>query len=212
MARVLNFSQFIGESDEQKKIEYVYDKANKEVERIIMTLSGSSSGEITRLVNKFVETHELLKDAQEAHESVKEILKDKINKSFKEEEKFITRVIQTVKYALTFSKYTKGKHEEITKVNYDAAMKEMMELFPEIKEGLKDIIKKHTEIEKKFKKEISGSIKHSHIEVNEGITDMLKGTVSAMKEIFTSLYRSLRRLGSSMDKRFRKIDRLLKKG
>lgn len=212
MGIVLNFSQFIGESEDQKKIEKVYDKAGKEVEKLIMSFSGSSSGEMTRLINKFVETYELLKDAQESHEAVKEVLKDKINKSFEEEERFITRIIQTVKYTLTVSKYTREKTEEVTEVNYNEVIKELMEVFPDIKEGLKDIIKKHTEVKTKFKKEISGSIKYSHIDVNEGITELLKGTVSAMKEIFTSLYRSLRRLGGSIDKRFRKIDRLMKKG
>ena len=212
MGVVLNFSQFIGESEDQKKIEKIYDKAGKEVERIIMTLSGSSSGEMTRLINKFVETRELLDDAEKAHVEVKEILKDKINKSFEEEEKFVTRIIQTVKYTLTFSKYTREKREETEEVNYDAAIKELMDVFPDIKEGLKEIIKKHTEVKVKFKKETSGAIKHSHIDVNEGVIELLQGTVSAMKEIFTSLYRSLRRLGSSIDKKFKKIDRLIKKG
>ena len=68
MAHILKFSQFLNEAEEQKKIEYVYDKAEKEVEKIIMKLSGSSSGEITKMVNKFVETYELLKEAQEAHD------------------------------------------------------------------------------------------------------------------------------------------------
>jgi hypothetical protein len=210
MSRVLNFSQFIGESDEQKKIEHIYDKTGKEVERIIMTLSGSSSGEITRLVNKFVETYDLLKKAQEAHDDAKEILKDSINKSFKEEERFITRIIKTVKYALTFSKYTKEKHEEKVEIDYNKAFKEIMEVFPEIKEGLNEIIKNHTQTVKTFKKETSGAIKYSHIDVNEGITDILKGTANALKTMFASLYRTLRRLGSSIDKKFKTLDRLMK--
>lgn len=212
MGIVLNFSQFIGESEDQKNIERIYDKAGKEVERIIMTLSGSSSAEMTRLINKFVETHELLADAQKTHEEVKDILKDKINKSFEEEEKFITRIIQTVKYTITFSKYVREKKEKVEEVNYEAALTELMEVFPDIKEGLKDIIKKHTDIKTKIRKEASGAIKYTHIDVNEGITDLLKETLSGLKEIFTSLYRSLRRLGSSIDKKFKKIDRLMKKG
>lgn len=210
MSHILNFSQFIGESDEQKKIEYIYDKTGKEVEKAIMTLSGSSSGEMTKLVNNFVDTYDLLKKAQDAHEGAKEILKDRINKSFKEEERFITRIIKTVKYSLTFSKYTKEKHDEKIEIDYDKALKEIMEVFPDIKEGLKEIIKNHTQTVKTFKKETSGAIKHSHIDVNEGITDILKGTANTLKTMFTSLYRTLRRLGSSMDKKFKTLDRLLK--
>lgn len=210
MAHVLRFTQFVNEAEDQKNIEYIYDKAGKDVEKIIMKLSGSSSGEITRLVNKFVETHELLKEAQDAHEEVKEVLKDKINSSFKEEERFITRIIETVKYALTFSKYTKAKEDIKEEVNYEAAMDEIVKLFPDIKEGLNEIIKKHTEIKKVVKKEISGSIKYSHISLNEGLTDILKGLVTKLGGIFSSLYKSLKGIGRRMDAKFKKIDSLTK--
>jgi hypothetical protein len=210
MSHILNFSQFIGESDEQKKIEYIYDKTGKEVERIIMTFSGSSSGEMTKLVNNFVDTYDLLKRAQDAHERAKEILKDRANKSFKEEERFITRIIKTIKYTVTFSKYTKEKHDEKIQIDYDKALKEIMEVFPDIKEGLNEIIKNHTQTVNTFRKEIAGAIKHSHIDVNEGITDILKGTTNTLKILFTSLYKTLRRLGSSMDKKFKTLDHLLK--
>jgi hypothetical protein len=85
-----------------------------------------------------------------------------------------------------------------------------MEVFPEIKEGLNEIIKNHTQTVKTFKKETSGAIKYSHIDVNEGITDILKGTANALKTMFASLYRTLRRLGSSIDKKFKTLDRLMK--
>lgn len=210
MAQVLKFSDFVNEAEEQKQVVYVYDKAGKEVEKIIMELSGSSSGEITRLVNKFVETYDLLKEAQDSHEEVKEILKDKINKSFKEEERFITRIIKTVKYALTFTKYTKAKEEETEAVNYKEALAEMMEVFPDIKEGLNEIIKKHTEIKKVVKKEISGSIKYAHISMNEGFTDMLKGLLTKLQTIFSSLYQSLRSIGGRIDSKLEKVDDILK--
>jgi hypothetical protein len=209
MANVLKFSQFVNEAEEQKKIEKIYDKAGKEVEKIIMTLEGSDSGQITRLMNKFVETYELLKEAQEAHEEVKEVLKDKINASFQEEERFITRIIQTVKYAFTFSKYTRERKEETEAIDYKAAMNEMMDLFPDIKEGLKEIIKKHTEIKVTIKKEISGSIKYSHINLNEGFTDVLKGFISKLEGIFSSLYRSLKSIGQKMDTKLGRIGDIL---
>jgi len=209
MANVLKFSQFINEAEEQKKIEKIYDKAGTDVERIIMTLEGSDSGQITRLMNKFVETYELLKEAQQAHEEVKDVLKDKINASFKEEEKFVTRIIQTVKYAFTFSKYTKGSKEETEVVDYKAAMDEMMDLFPDIKEGLKEIIKKHTQIKTIIKKEISGSIKYSHINLNEGFTDILKGFISKLEGVFSSLYRSLKSIGEKMDTKLERIGDIL---
>jgi len=210
MARVLNFTQFINEAEDQKKIEYIYDKAGKEVEKAILNLEGSDSAQITKLMNKFVETYELLKQAQESHDDVKDVLKDKINESFTEELKFVTRIINTAKYAFTFSKYTKAKEETSEVVNYKAAMDEMVEIFPDIKEGLKEIIKKHTEIKKVVKKEISGSIKYTHVTLNEGLSDILKGLITKLEGIFSSLYRSLKTIGGRIDDKFEKIDSLLK--
>jgi|694.fasta_scaffold11211_20 hypothetical protein len=210
MARVLNFTQFINEAEDQKKIEYIYDKAGKEVEKAILNLEGSDSAQMTKLMNKFVETYELLKQAQESHDEVKDVLKDKINESFTEELKFVTRIINTVKYAFTFSKYTKAKEETSEVVDYKAAMNEMMEIFPDIKDGLKEIIKKHTEIKKVVKKEISGSIKYTHVTLNEGLSDILKGLITKLEGIFSSLYRSLKTIGGRIDDKFEKIDSLLK--
>jgi phenylalanyl-tRNA synthetase alpha subunit len=165
---------------------------------------------MTKLMNKFVETYELLKQAQESHDEVKDVLKDKINESFTEELKFVTRIINTVKYAFTFSKYTKAKEETSEVVDYKAAMNEMMEIFPDIKDGLKEIIKKHTEIKKVVKKEISGSIKYTHVTLNEGLSDILKGLITKLEGIFSSLYRSLKTIGGRIDDKFEKIDSLLK--
>ena len=198
MANVLKFSQFINESEEQVSIE-----------KIIMKLTGSSSGEITKLVNRFVETYEILEEAKKAHESVKEVLKDKINKSFKEEERFVTRIIQTVKYALTFSKYVKAKEEVKEKINYDVAIAELVSVFPEIEKGLKEIIAKHTEIEKVVRNEASGAIKYSHIKINEGFTDILKGLVSKLDSIFKSLFRTLSSVNKKIDSKFENIDELM---
>lgn len=210
MAHVLKFSQFINESDEQKEITKVYDKAGENLEKVIMKLSGNQSGEITKLVNRFVETYELLKEAQESHESIKKVLKDKLNKSFDDEERFVTRIIETVKYALTFSKYTRKKEDKVAVVNYEAAIDEMIKIFPDIEKGLKAIIEKHTDIKTIVKEETSGAIKYSHIKMNEGITDVLKGFIKKLETVFSSLHRTLSPLVGKIDTRLAKIDGILK--
>jgi hypothetical protein len=210
MTRILKFSQFVNEAEDQKKIEYIYDKAEKEVQKVIVTFEGVESAKITKLTNKFAETYELLKKAQEAHEEVKEVLKDNINKSLPEEFKFITRLVRTAKYMFTFSKYTPAKEEDVETVNYEAAIDELMDVFPDIKDGLKEIIKKHTEIKKLVKKEISGSIKYTHINLNEGLSSMLKGLIKKLEGVFSSLYHSLKTLGKRIDTKLDRVDSLLK--
>ena len=203
----MNFARFINESKENVNIVEIYDKAGKELEKVEATFSGQESAIVTKLVNKFVETYDLLKEAQKAHDDVKEILKDKINTSISGEYKFVTRIIKTAKYAMTFSKYTKARKEETEVVDYKEAIEEMMDIFPDIKDGLKEIIKKHTKIKEIVKNEISGSIKHAHINMNEGIVQNLKDLVEKLTTIFKSLAKSL---GDATDRIERKLDTINK--
>ena len=205
MNRIMDFSRFINESKENVNIDKIYDKAGIEIEKIKLTFSGQESAIVTKLVNKFVETYDLLKEAQEAHEGVKEILKDKINSSLTAEDKFVTKIIETAKYAMTFSKYTKARTEETEVVDYKEAIEEMMDIFPDIKDGLKEIIKKHTKIKEIVKKEIAGSIKHTHINLNEGFVQGLKDLVDKLTSMFKSLAKYL---GDKTDRIESKLDRI----
>lgn len=221
MNKILNFYQFVNEaSGKTHTVEYIMNKAGTELEKISLKLTGSSSGEVTKLLNKFVETYELLKKAQESHEEIKELLKDKVNKEFEEavdnekvkagEAKFYSRLITTVSYGFTFSKYTKEKATEVEEVDYQKAFDEMMEIFPEIKEGLKEIIKNNTQIKTVIKKEIAGSIKYTHINVNEGLIEFMRGFINKFKTIFTPFGRSLKKKITAIDKKLLKIESIIR--
>lgn len=210
MSRIMKFAQFINEAEEQIKVIPMYGKGGDSLEKVKVEFSGNQSAQVTKMVNKFAETYELLKQAEASHEEIKQILKDKINTSLPQEYIFITKIIETAKYCLTFSKYTKAREEEVETVDYKAAMDEIMDIFPDIKEGLTEIIKKHTEVKKIVKKETAGAIKYAHINLNEGISDIFTGLIDKLKGIFSSLTKSLKGVNRRIDSKLKKIDQIMK--
>ena len=216
--KVKNFTDFVFEARKKDDPRYQYNEitklfdkgAREEVVSVELDLSSSPSAEITKLVNEFVKTKEIFDQAKESHESVKEILKNTVDESFDEKDKFLTRYIKTKTYLFTFSKYTQKKTEVVEKKDYEKIIEEMLSVFPDIREGLEQIIKNNTKLEEITSAERSGAIKVSHIEkVNEGMKDVFASIFDKVKKITSSLGKTLNKLTSKIDKRFSKIDKLM---
>ena len=86
----------------------------------------------------------------------------------------------------------------------------MMDIFPDIKDGLKEIIKKHTKIKDMVKKEIAGSIKHSHINLNEGFVQILKDLVDTLTSMFKSLAQYLGDKTNRIESKLDRINQIMK--
>jgi hypothetical protein len=207
MNHVLDFYQFINENDEFEDMELIFDKGGKELEKVKLKLKGVSSGKMSKLINEYVRTREAYDDAEAAYEKVKKDLKDSINEKFEIQHQFVTRVIETVKYVITFSKYVKEKREDV--IDYKAVVDQLEQLFPEIREGLEEIKKACTETNKLVSSARSGSIKHSHIKVNEGLKDSIMGIINKIKGIFSKLSKSLSRREKRIATRLKRIDALM---
>lgn len=189
------------QSSSEIDIVTVYKSGTKEIDRIIAKLSGHKSSKITRLVDRFVETKLAMEEAIKSHEEIKALTKDSINEHFEEEEKFITRVVETAKWSVTFNKGTKAKEVDTKKIKYEEALEEIYNTFPEIKDAINEIIKKNTEIKKEFKKEISGAINIDHIKlVNEGF-----------KESMLALYSKIQMLYKQLSTRLKSTNKMLAK-
>ena len=210
--RIKDFGEFIFEERKKDDPRYQYNEIRKKYEKgtkpdaIELDLSSHPSGEMTKLINEYVKTKEIFEEAKESHEAIKEILKNTVDASFDEQDIFITRYIKTKTYMFTFSKYTEAK--KVEEKDYEKILNELVDLFPEIREGLEKIIDSNTKV-----KEIgvrSGAIKVSHIErVDEGVTDMLKGIFDKFKKLRMTLGKTLKRILGRIDRRFTKIDKLM---
>lgn len=216
--KIRNFGEFVFEARRKDDPRYQYNEitklfdkgARQEVTAVELDLSSSPSGEVTKLINEYVKTKELFDQAKESHEAVKETLKNTVDEAFDEKDKLLTRYIKTKTYMFTFSKYTQKKTELVEKKDYEKIIAEFMELFPELRKGLEEIIKNNTKLEEVTSAERSGSIKVSHIEkVNEGVKDIFTGMFDKVKKITASLAKTLRKITVRIDKRFSKIDKLM---
>jgi DNA-binding ferritin-like protein len=207
MNNILDFYSFINESDEFEEIELFFDKTGTNLERANLKLKGTSSGQMTKLINEYVRTHEVYEKAQEEYEKVKKNLKDSINEKFEINHQFITRTIETMKFVITFSKSVKEKRADV--VDYQAVVEKLVEIFPEIREGLEDIKKACTEANKLISPGRSGSIKHSHIKMNEGMISSIKGILTKIKGIFSDLSNSLKKREKKIASHLKKVNKLL---
>lgn len=219
---IKNFNQFIFEARKKDDPRYQYTEITKlfktgdisetKVTAIKLNLSAHPSGELTKLINEFVKTKDAYDAAKESHESVKEILKNTVDDAFEEKEIFLTRYIETKSFMFTFGKYTEEKVEKVEEKNYENIIKELLGLYPEIREGLEKIIDANTQIRDSVTKQRSGAIKVDHIkDVNEGLKDKLKGFFDKVKSIGSSLAKTLKKLSSRIDKRLNKVNNLMEK-
>jgi len=210
MNHVLDYYQFVNESEgaDLGDVELIFDKGGKSVERAHLSLRGNPSAQMTKLINEYVRTHDAYKEAEEEYEKVKKNLKDSINQKFDIQHQFITRTVETVKYLITFSKYVQEKRGDV--VDYKAVVEQLLLVFPEIREGLEEITKACTETNKLISPGRSGSIKHSHIKMNEGVASSIKGMLSKIKGIFSDLTDSLKRREKRISTRLERIKKMMK--
>jgi hypothetical protein len=211
---VLTYSEFLLEAEEHKmgsssKIQEVYKKGTKEIDRLIMEASGTDSEIIDSMMDEFIKTKALMEEAVTTHELVKKQTKGKINEAFDAEQRFITRVIQTVKYTFTFSKYIKGHEKEQKTVNYESVLKDLTSLFPQINEALQEIIEKHTEVKTVTKSEIEGSLDRSRIELNESLADILESIAKKIRGIYVKLANKLNKVSDKIDAKLEKYKELV---
>lgn len=211
---ILTYSEFIAESDHPKigstsKIQQIYKKGTQEIEKLVLEASDSDSEIIDSMMDEFIKTKALLEEAIEAHESIKKQTKEKINEAFDAEQRFITRVIQTVKYTFTFSKYQKGYDKEQKTVNYESVLKDLTSLFPQINESLQEIIDKHTEVKIITKSETEGALDKTRISVNESLADFLEALAKKIRGIYEKLSNKLNKMSDKIDKKLEKYKELL---
>lgn len=221
MKKLYSFSEYIKmnesvrrineeEENDDISIERVIKKKTGELEKIIISLKKSESGKMTKIVKRYVEVYDQLKELEEIQSKLSGNIIDFVHGSIKEEEKFYTKIVQTAKVALTVSKETEPKVTKQEKIDYDAVLSKISEVFPEIKKQLNELINEHTKIVESVSGGRKASISISNIKIEEGVKDSLLGIFDYCKKIFEKLKESLKRTNESIDSTLSEVQRLMK--
>lgn len=121
-------------------------KASGVVDRIILTLSGTDSAVLTKLSNRYKKLDNVLKKLQDERDALNLQLSDTTADLFDAEDRFYTRVIETVSLTMTLKKESEdlGTPEQ-TIVDYETAAKDILELLEgDLLVRAQEILRLHT--------------------------------------------------------------------
>lgn len=129
---------------DNKDITYVEKKVKGAVDRVTAELKGSSSAYATKLAASYRNIERLVKETSEAQASQNALIKSVESNYFDPVDEVLTRVLESIQYAITFSKVTHKPASSKDIVNSEAILKELSEKMPELASVLAVLTTKHT--------------------------------------------------------------------
>jgi len=170
----------IAEADEQRKrrsdLTYTEKEVKKQIERVIVELNGSESGQLTRLASRYDRLNKAIKVMGEKKDELNADIKAKVEDLFAAEDIVLTRVIETCSFTLTVSK--RAKVPEKVAVDYEAIAKALAELISdELQPQVDEILKTFTTITPMPDKSPALQVK---AKVNEGFIGDLKASIISL--------------------------------
>jgi len=138
----MKYSNLITEA-RSKDLEYTEKKVKGLVDRVTVTLGGHYSGMITKLANEYIELSEAIDQLSTRQSELNLKAKEEGEYLFDAEDEVLTRVIDTVSATLTISKKIVDKKSS---VDMDKVVSDLIELMPELKDKVEEIIKANTKI------------------------------------------------------------------
>jgi len=129
---------------DNKNIKYVEKNVKGQLNRVTAELKGSSSAYATKLAQSYRNVERMLKEVEEERSNQNSLIKQVEEQYFDPADEVVTRVLESIQYAITFSKVTHKPASSREKVNSEAILKELSEKMPELVAVLAMLTKKHT--------------------------------------------------------------------
>lgn len=129
-------------ADRKRRSDLVYHEkfAKKELDRVIVELSGNESGVLTRLASRYDRLAKAIKVMGEKKDELNADIKDRVEALFAAEDIVLTRVIETVSFTMTVSK--KAKQDDKIVVDYKGIAEALAKLIPDELQAQVDAIAK----------------------------------------------------------------------
>jgi len=125
------------------ELEYEEKKVKGQVEKVIVTLTGNTSGKFTKLISKYKKLQKGIEQLQKVQSELNENIKEEVVELFDADDEVLTRIVDTVSATLTLAKKTTVRSE---KVDYSAILEKLVVMVPELEEQVKQLVEEHTKI------------------------------------------------------------------
>ena len=134
------------DEDRQEDPDVSYEeKLTKGVlQRVIVKLKGRKSERATRLADKYKEVKDLTETLSNIKDELNKQTKEFSTDYFNDTDRAYTRVIESIKFIMTFSKIVTKEAGVSKTVAYDKIFEELTETMPDIIDALRALEKKHT--------------------------------------------------------------------
>lgn len=132
-----------------KKLPYTEkrNKTTKALERVTVELEGNKSGIMSKLTTRYSRLDKAAKLMQARRNDLNEEMKKEAAELFDAEDEIATRVVETISYTITLSKAERGADKPPKKtVNYEAIVKALEKMVPELTEKIKELTDQYTSI------------------------------------------------------------------
>lgn len=184
-----------------ENVEVKEKKVKNVLQKVTYVLKGYQSAWATKLAARYDEIDNILKELKEERDKMNQEVKDFVDELFEEEDKTVTRVIETCSLVITV-----GKHETATYEDFDTEgfIEEVYNLLPDLKETLDKLKEAYTTtsvIEKSPKLSIKTVKDKNLTESKESLMSRLKNFVNLV----------VNQISKKLDKFDMKYDMLLAK-
>jgi hypothetical protein len=167
--------------ERRKDLEYKNKMAKGAIDRVIVELEGAESGIFTKLAHRYFRLDKALKAMEVAHKELNAQIKEKTEAFFDAEDIVLTRVIKTVSFTMTLSKFVKGTEKKKT-VDYEKICAELIKLIPaELEARVKEITDLYTTEKLENDKSPALRVKDDRPGVNENLQEGLKEWIMRAK-------------------------------
>lgn len=170
----------------RQDLPYTEKKAKQAIEKVIVTLGGNESGKFTKLAKQYKELKEKTEELAAQTDKLNAEIKEEAIDLFDATDSVYTRIVETVSMTINIGKRTPEFVEKTTKVNYEAIIKEISALVPELKEQVEAIIAANTQIEEKVKVAKSPTLR---VDLKEdfSIDSLIRFAKSVCKKVLSSI-------------------------
>lgn len=133
--------------ERQPDLAYKEKRVKGELDRVTVELGGNYSGAMSRLTTRYSRLDTQAKLMVERRNSVNVQMKDVVQRLFDAEDQVLTRVVDTCSYTIMLTKAEKAETKESSKkIDYEAIVKELSKMVPELTEQIQAITAKYTEL------------------------------------------------------------------
>jgi DNA repair exonuclease SbcCD ATPase subunit len=175
-------------------VEYTIKTVKKQADSIIAFMKGGKAGKVNKLANRYDRVKTQLDKLKKEKKELEAEIREYADENFDEEDKVLTRVMETNEVVLKVSKQSKSRKED---VDYEAILDKLIEMLPEQEEMIEQLREDYTTIKETTRKsrityktdKTKESLSINEKKIKDYIKDAIKGLINQFKKWYNKMFK-----------------------